>query len=652
MQRWWAGKVKGEERNHFNNAVMMKVEGRVEEEALRKALEKVGEEHEALRLRWKQEGGELKQEYAGREEARQLGEGMVKGEVKGEEWREELEEEAERLQRSLDLEKGPVARLGLYGTPEGQRVVWVVHHVAVDAVSWGVLVEDLASAYREYLKGQEPVLPARTASFQSWSLALRRYAASAEVAAEEPYWTAVDAQVRGLEPLPLRRTGEPSREAVHEAALSEEETAQLQLVAGQLGALGMEGLLVTGLARAFHAWTGTSQLALAMEGHGRDAPVSELDVSRTVGCFTSLYPVVIGLPPETHAREQMRSVLRTLRGASRRGPSYGLLRFLSPQTRGGLRLEAEPSIGFNYLGESPRGESLGVFSEVDESTGARRARLRPLELDLLVRNGRLRMRLAYCAGAFAEAAMHALCEGTLREALALARHLSSEALAPERIRLYLLPFAGASASSYAPLEWGLPRNIEVVPVEIPGRGARATEPPLESIGDMAAFVLERIRADGSGPYALFGHSMGALLAYEVARGAGTTGLGEPHHIFCSGMGAPWRLPPRAGLPSDAELLSHAGPRKVSNQDEGSRLLAMLRADVGAVNHYHYQPGRALSAPLTILAGAEEGISDADMLAWKDVTRGAFSARRFAGNHLFILEHASHIGRLISDMLSE
>ena len=655
VQKWFASKVKGEERHHFNNAVMMKVEGPVEAGALRKALVKVAEQHEALRLRWRQEAGEVRQEYAGAEAARQLGEGLVEGRVEGEGWREELEREAEKLQRSLDLEKGPVARMGLYATPQGARVVWVVHHVAVDAVSWSVLVEDLASAYTQALRGEAPVLPARTASFQSWSLALRRHAASAEVAAEAPYWATVDAEVRRLEPLPMRRGQAPerTREAAHEVALSEEETALLRRVAVRLGALGMNGLLVTGLARAFHSWTGMPQLALAVEGHGRDAFAGDLDVSRTVGWFTSLYPVVIGLQPRVNPQEQLRSVLRTLRGAARRGLSYGLLRYLSPP--GESRLEAEPPIGFNYLGESQGEESSGVFSEASESTGASRdprlARLRPLEMDALVRDGQLRLRLAYDAGAFSETIMNALAEGTLREALTLAQAASFEPLAPERIRLYLLPFAGAGAHSYEPLESGLRGDIEVVPVEFPGRGALATQPPLGGISDMAAFVLERIRADGGGPYALFGHSMGALLAYEVARGAGTTGLDEPHHIFCSGLGAPWRIPPRAEPLSDEELLSSTGSRDASSP-EGARRLEMLRAEFGAVERYRYQPGHALSAPLTILAGAEEGISDEDLLAWKEVTRGDFSARRFEGSHLFIFDHAPRIARLISDTLLE
>nr|AID65225.1 nonribosomal peptide synthetase [Cystobacter fuscus] len=659
VQRWFCSKVEKEHRDHFNNAVVMKVEGGVEGGALRKALVEVGRHHDALRLRWKQRGGEVRQEYAPLEAAEELGRGMVEGEVKGEGWKQDLEKEAEKLQRGLSLEEGPVARAGLYRTPEGERVVWVVHHVAVDAVSWALLVEDLASAYRQGVAGRERVeLPARTDSFQSWALALHRYAASAEVSAEEPYWAAVDAEVRRLGPLPRQEVpmSAPEREAAIQVELDEGDTALLQQVAGKLGRLGMNGLLVAGLARAFQSWTGSSRLALAMEGHGREPIPGDLDVSRTVGWFTSLYPVVIGLTPHASAGEQLRSVLRTLRGAARRGLSYGLLRYLSPRAHGSHRLEAEPSIGFNYLGESRRSEAPGGFIEASESTGASRdpsaARLRELELDALIQDGRLRMRLGYDGGAFPEARMRRLAEDTLHAARELAQRASFEQHSAERVRLYLLPFAGASAASYESLQIGLEQDIEVVPVEFPGRGALASQEPLEGIADMAAFVLERIRADGGGPYALFGHSMGALLAYEVARVAGDTGLDEPHHVFCSGLGAPWRIPPREQPLTDEQLISSSGVSASSDEGERARRLAMLRADFEAVERYRHQPGHSLRAPLTILAGAQEGISDEDLLAWREATQGEFTARRFEGSHLFLFDHAPSIARLISETLSE
>ncbi|WP_157758926.1 non-ribosomal peptide synthetase [Cystobacter fuscus] len=428
VQRWWAGKVKGEERNHFNNAVMMKVEGRVEEEALRKALEKVGEEHEALRLRWKQEGGELKQEYAGREEARQLGEGMVKGEVKGEEWREELEEEAERLQRSLDLEKGPVARLGLYGTPEGQRVVWVVHHVAVDAVSWGVLVEDLASAYREYLKGQEPVLPARTASFQSWSLALRRYAERISPA-ERSYWDEVDRALVSI-PAPGEKTAAPTRNRdSSNVALLLPAARTKQLLGEAHRAYNTQAgeLVLVALARALRSWLGSPRIALAMEGHGRVPELmNELDVSRTVGWFTCLYPLVLELAPRDDVGHHIKQVKESLRSVPSQGVGYGLLRHAP-----GASPVVEPSISFNYLGQSSEaGAWPAPFGPAPEPVGTLQhpesPRLFALDVLASVEEGSLRVDLSFDVHAFRPERIRPLMDSLRQELELVAAHCMAQ----------------------------------------------------------------------------------------------------------------------------------------------------------------------------------------------------------------------------------
>ncbi|WP_224360464.1 non-ribosomal peptide synthetase [Hyalangium versicolor] len=660
IQRWLLERVEEKHRDHFNNAVMLKMEGgeRVEREALKRALKQVEMQHEALRLRWKEEeGGKVRQWYGEEEGEREWLEEKEVG--PGEGWQQQLEQEAERLQRSLSLEKGPVWRAGLVRTPEGERVLWVVHHVSVDAVSWGVLVEDLASAYRQAVEGAATlVLPERSDSFQAWSRFLHSYASSAEVRADEPYWTAVDAEVRQLGALP-REVAIPGAGAEVAAKLQveldAEHTAELLRKAGALGRLGMSGLLVTGLARAFHGWTGTPRLALAMEGHGREHVPAELDISRTVGWFTALYPVIVDARQPAAVDEHLRAVMKALRSAARRGLSYGLLRYLTSSESSSSRLCAEPAVGFNYLGEM-RESSVGGFVEASESTGSSRSPraelLRDIEIDVLVKQGRLYLQLAYDRQRFTEATMRRLAEGTVQEALQVARRASVRNPAAGPVRLYFLPFAGASAEAYQPFQTRLGGEIEVVPVELPGRGVRASEPPLGGIGEMAEAVLERIRADGDGPYALFGHSMGALLAYEVARAAAVAGLEEPRHVVCSGLGAPWRLPVREQPLADSELLSGLLLSAQVDDEERHRRLALLRADVEAVERYRHQPGQSLSAPLLILTGNQEGISDEDVQAWKDATRGGMMARRFEGNHHFLFENAARIAELISETLLE
>ncbi|XHF15017.1 amino acid adenylation domain-containing protein [Archangium gephyra] len=427
VQQWFASKVGKEYRDHFNNAALLRMEqGRVEAGALRRALEEVGKHHDALRLRWSEEEGGVKQRYAPLEATAELGQGMVEVELKGEEWRKQLEQEAEKLQGSLSLEKGPVARAGLFRTPEGDRVLWVVHHVAVDAVSWPVLVEDLAAAYRQSVEGAgQVVLPARSDSFQAWSQALRRYAEHAD-ASERAYWAEVDRALATVPPLPDEGRGSSGRNrdsSTLELVLPAEPTRQLLEVANHAYNTRTDELVLVALARALQEWSGSNRLALAMEGHGRAPEVAgNLDVTRTVGWFTCLYPLVLALPASGDVGHHIKQVKESLRAVPSQGVGYGVLHRFgdmpSPAT--------EPRICFNYVGEIGNETWPAPFGPAAESTGTSQhldaERLFDLELLASVASGSLRVALSYDTGAFGTSRMQALVDALHRELELLIAH--------------------------------------------------------------------------------------------------------------------------------------------------------------------------------------------------------------------------------------
>nr|AID65224.1 nonribosomal peptide synthetase [Cystobacter fuscus] len=421
VQRWFCSKVEKEHRDHFNNAVVMKVEGGVEAGALRKALVEVGRHHDALRLRWKQRGGEVRQEYAPLEAAEELGRGMVEGEVKGEGWKQDLEKEAEKLQRGLSLEEGPVARAGLYRTPEGERVVWVVHHVAVDAVSWALLVEDLASAYRQGVAGRERVeLPARTDSFQSWALALRRYAERIDPS-ERIYWDEVE---RSLAFVPVLGGEAAARGRNRDSGtigleLPAERTRQLLGEANRAYGTQTGELVLVAFSRALREWLGGNRFALAMEGHGRTPELMEdLDVTRTVGWFTCVYPLVLELAARDDVGHHIKQVKESLRLVPSQGVGHGALRSL----QGPVRSPHEPRISFNYLGQAGDGTWPAPFAPASESAGTLQhpeaPRLFALDVLASVEDGRLRVELSYDSLLFTQERMRALVEA-LRQQLEL-----------------------------------------------------------------------------------------------------------------------------------------------------------------------------------------------------------------------------------------
>ncbi|MFJ9626140.1 thioesterase II family protein [Streptomyces sp. NPDC101175] len=235
-------------------------------------------------------------------------------------------------------------------------------------------------------------------------------------------------------------------------------------------------------------------------------------------------------------------------------------------------------------------------------------------------------------------------------------HPSQEATA----RLVCFPHAGGSAAFYFPLSAFLHPQVEVVAVQYPGRQERHSEAPAPDIETLAEAVAAVLAPSWDTPTAFFGHSMGALVAYETARllraGSGTA----PTEFFASGRRAPSALrDERLHLAADrdllAELVRQGGtPQAVLDDPELVELiLPALRADYRAVETYRHRPGAPLDTPVTVLVGTDDPkVTPAEAHAWQDHTTGPTEVLTFSGGHFFVLEHRDRIGALVRDRLTQ
>ena len=217
-------------------------------------------------------------------------------------------------------------------------------------------------------------------------------------------------------------------------------------------------------------------------------------------------------------------------------------------------------------------------------------------------------------------------------------------------RIVAFPHAGGSASYFHPLSTRLSAAADVVTVQYPGRQNRSTEPCVDTIDELARLIAAELRPFTDRPLALFGHSMGAAIAFEVARLLSGPGRG-PSHLFVSSRRAP--TSPRPGrqlhLGTDQELLDEVG--RVSGtdpevlRDEALRrlILPALRADYRAIETYRYRPGARLSCPITALTGeSDPTVHILDVLGWQAETDAAFAARVFPGGHFYLNELLSEV----------
>jgi len=202
-----------------------------------------------------------------------------------------------------------------------------------------------------------------------------------------------------------------------------------------------------------------------------------------------------------------------------------------------------------------------------------------------------------------------------------------------RRRVFVFHHAGGSASSYQ-LGKHFPADVEVCAVQLPGRESRFTERPVTAMDQVVDELTAAIRADL--PFAFFGHSMGALIAFEVARQLAADG---PDHVFASAHRAPHLADPTVlhGLDDDAlaDRLAATNPA-LADPELREIFLPILRADLTLCETYVHTPGEPLSCPITVFGGREDDIvTEAELRAWRQHTSAGFALRTFPGGHFYL-----------------
>ncbi|HEY2291009.1 MAG TPA: amino acid adenylation domain-containing protein [Thermoanaerobaculia bacterium] len=399
----------------FNQAVLLVPRERLAAPALAAALDRLAAHHDALRLRFLEEGDGWRQTHAPAAPVPLL-EADLRGMPAG-----ALEAAAEQLQSGLDLARGPLFTAALFRLAGGDRLLLTAHHLVVDGVSWRLLLEDLAALY----EGRD--LPPKTTSWKRWAELLAAHARSAGAAAELPYWLSLPA----VPPLPcdLAGGGAPARASVAVELGAAATRALLQEVP-EVYRTQVNDLLLAALARAFAAWTGEGTLLVDLEGHGREEIFPDADLSRTVGWLTTVFPVALTLPPGDGAREAIRAVKESLRAVPGRGLGHGLLRYLAgPETADRLAALPTPQVSFNYLGRLDAAREGGLFAFAPEAVRGTAGEIpagAPLfAIDALVLDGRLRVSWSYDPGRHLPATAERLARGFLAEIAALVEHCRS-----------------------------------------------------------------------------------------------------------------------------------------------------------------------------------------------------------------------------------
>ncbi|WP_454563826.1 non-ribosomal peptide synthase/polyketide synthase [Pseudomonas sp. AIG] len=413
------------ERHHWNQSVLLTPRQPLHADKVEHVLRALVAHHDALRLSFTRHNGAWQAEHRAVEDQSQ---NLL--------WQEDvvdaagLEALGNRAQRSLDLQNGPLLRATVATLADGtQRLQLVIHHLVVDGVSWRILLEDLQNAYQQLLDGQPLKLPSKTSAFKDWSEHLQRYANSAALRQELAYWQACLSDVSTDLPCKRVDAGQQNRLAhTVQTRLDAELTRQLLQEAPAAYRTQVNDLLLTALARVIGRWSGQASTLIQLEGHGREELFDGVDLTRTVGWFTSLFPV--RLTPAATTQDSIKQIKEQLRSIPDKGIGFGALRHLGDaQAQESLRALPSPRITFNYLGQfdgSFASDDGALFVPSPDNAGLDQSEEAPLgnwlTLNGQVYGGELRVGWTFSTERFDSAVIEALAEEYAAELAVLIRH--------------------------------------------------------------------------------------------------------------------------------------------------------------------------------------------------------------------------------------
>lgn len=338
--------------DHYIQGMMLQLRQPLVPKLLREALRYLVTRHDALRFCFQRTSHGWQQKASAADDQEILHSASL-GHLDLQEQAAKVEGISAELATSLNVTAGPVIRAAYFDLGENpHRLLIVAHHLSIDGVSWRILLNELEKAYQQLARGEEIALGRKSLSFQRWSELLQSHARSEVLSKELDWWIGSLSGVSGRLPgdAAAQNTDESSETLA--VSFSAEETRRLLQEVPLTYRTEINDALLAALAQTLVEWSGSPRVLIDVEGHGREEIIEGVDISRTIGWFTTLYPVRLDIPGGFAPGMVLKAVKQQLRAVPQKGIGYGLLRYLAAD-QAGDRLRGLPSaqVSFNYLGQ-------------------------------------------------------------------------------------------------------------------------------------------------------------------------------------------------------------------------------------------------------------------------------------------------------------
>ncbi|GIO01643.1 non-ribosomal peptide synthetase [Brevibacillus halotolerans] len=420
-------KQEGDGLHHYNQSVLLYRRNGFNPSFVCRAFERLTEHHDALRIQVSRSNEGSWAQYNRGLEGQKVHVHVVDM-TQETDIAARIAEEELHIQRSMNLTTCPtLVKLGIFCTAMGDHLLITIHHLVVDGVSWRILLEDFSDLYRQLEANEEMKLPAKTTSYREYASQLQSFAGSKKLIKELAYWK----EIESVSFVPLPKDGEAlhrkqADERLLSLTLSEEETELLLKETHRAYHTEINDILLTALGLAVQQWTGQEQVLISLEGHGREEILPGVDISRTVGWFTSIYPVLLDLrtPDQIHLRfnslgYQIKRVKNGLRRIPNKGIGYGIAKYMMPKEhKQAIAFQAQPDIRFNYLGQFDNDIQRDVFQrstyQSQHMVSGEALRAVSLDINAMVMDGSLTLTVGYHREEYKEATVVQFLESFLQ----------------------------------------------------------------------------------------------------------------------------------------------------------------------------------------------------------------------------------------------
>jgi len=449
IQQWYL-QTTAADLSHYNQAVLLSVDKMLDAAILDRAFTQLVLHHDALRLKFHRENGEWKQEYGDHQPTLIVEDLQSTGKQI---FVTSITELADHYHQQLDIEKGVLVKMIWIQTPVDEasnRLLIIVHHLAIDGVSWRILLEDLDILITGFSKGAIPGLGKKSSSYRQWFQSLDKYRHTDHLIAQTNYWKIVE---EGYVPIPVDKeftaTLKVNDLISYKSEMNEMYTGHLLKDISKAYNTNINDILLSALTLTFCDYCNRNNMVIGLEGHGREDIEKDMNTSRTIGWFTTLYPVLLEVDPARNIPATIKGIKEKLRAVPDKGIGYGVLKYIDP-----AELSDQPvcwDLLFNYLGQSDNIMGGNQWmSLAGESVGTVKSKTHPVNEKLTVTGwvqaGRLAINWEYSDQHFLKETVIGLAQKYLANLEAMIAHCLDQQKA---------------GSVYTPSDYGLGSDISV-----------------------------------------------------------------------------------------------------------------------------------------------------------------------------------------------